>query len=152
MSERRPHDNSAHKGAIEFIVANAGWETSRFLVSLKLHLTKMGLLDPEEFSSMPKIVPDLYRINENGVFLLEVENTSRAIGGKLFSLMEWFGFLDGYGIPMKAYRCDLLFKQLIPIDFEAIMLRWAREQQPNVIGLHPVNDARLISEILEIGR
>ena len=151
MSERRPHDNSAHQGAIDFIAANAGWSTKRFLPALKAHLLALDLFDAEVFADMPRIVPDLYKINDSGVFLLEVENTSRAIGGKMINLMNWFGFLDSYEIPLKVYRCDLLFKQLIPIDFEITMLRWARDMQPNVVALHPTHDARLISEILEIG-
>ena len=94
MKQRKAHDNSAHQQAIETI-KSMGWETSRFVpAAIKYVEETIGEADPE-IRDLPRIVPDLYKFTDDGVVLLEVENTSRAVGRKMDDLLQWFMQCDG---------------------------------------------------------
>ncbi len=147
---RKPHDNSAHQQAIE-IVRDMGWQTARFVPAAVKYLEgRLGETD-HEIRDLPRIVPDLYRLTDEGVFLLEVENTSRAVGRKMEDLLEWFMLFDSHLIPFRCFRLDLLFKQLIEIDFEGYMVARAQTGVDRVHHLDVRVDHRLLAQIRMLG-
>ena len=143
---RKPHDNSAHQQAIE-IVRGMGWETSRFVPAAVRYLeNRIGETD-SEIRGLPRIVPDLYRFTDVGVLLIEVENTSRAVGRKMDDLLEWFMLFDSRLIPFQCFRLDLLFKQLIEVDFEGYMVTRAQTGVGRAHYLDERIDHRLLAQI-----